>query len=260
MASKIRKLKPEGNIEKTYSEMIYDMYSHYKDELPVDMEIRDRINYIITVWNLACLSSVVSESQVEQMIELMEISPDIESILHEMIAFKKTKYPDFGKLIGDFSVQANESGVDLSVTTMALEEYFEFVKNEFIDEGFDDDEFDDEFEDECDPNFEPGIINRSAVILKYRQPFIDWLKSVKARYDDEDINSPNIYLIEEDHDVSEDWLKDNFDMYFQMELATWTSTNKKWPNKRSLEMFKEWFEIDYSYFVFDMENEPVIKE
>lgn len=45
-----------------------------------------------------------------------------------------------------------------------------------------------------------------------------------------------------------------------MELDDWHMNKKEWPQKRNYKMFKEWFQIDFSSMVYDMEKRPVSKE
>ncbi|UAM99007.1 hypothetical protein K8354_04065 [Polaribacter litorisediminis] len=44
-----------------------------------------------------------------------------------------------------------------------------------------------------------------------------------------------------------------------MELEEWYSIKKEWPKRRNYKMFKEWFHIDISTAVYDLEKKPVSK-
>ncbi len=44
-----------------------------------------------------------------------------------------------------------------------------------------------------------------------------------------------------------------------MELTEYHEIKKEWPQKRSYKMFRQWFQINVSTIVYDLEKRPVIK-
>ena len=111
-------------------------------------------------------------------------------------------------------------------------------------------------------DFEDNFINRSAISLKPLQPFIDWHDSIypDSKFDEATYNEVNIYLINGSYNEEiEAYLKKKFDRYFMMELDGWHTDKKEWPKRRNYKMFKEWFRIDISTAVYDMEKTPVSK-
>ena len=44
-----------------------------------------------------------------------------------------------------------------------------------------------------------------------------------------------------------------------MELDGWHTNKKEWPQKRTYKMFKEWFRIDISTAVYDIENKTLYR-
>ena len=104
-----------------------------------------------------------------------------------------------------------------------------------------------------------NYINRTAIILKPLQPFLDWYSTIEPGYVD-DSSEVNTYLISEDVDDVERWLKNRFDKLFSMELRDWYIDPKRWPKKRTYVMFRQWFEVSVSSMVYDLESEPVSKE
>jgi hypothetical protein len=51
-----------------------------------------------------------------------------------------------------------------------------------------------------------------------------------------------------------------WNMFLSHYLHGWFSDEKMWPQKRSLKMFKEWFDVHYHSMVWDLADEPVILE
>lgn len=105
------------------------------------------------------------------------------------------------------------------------------------------------------PVFFP-IVNRTAIYLKRKMPFYDWLVSVNednALYD----NLPeeaSLYLIastvsEKEFDT---WLEHSYLEIFENELNEWYTDPQIWPADRNLEIFKEWFELSYCDIVWDL--------
>jgi hypothetical protein len=55
------------------------------------------------------------------------------------------------------------------------------------------------------------------------------------------------------------WLRKKLDSFLILELETWHSNKKEWPQKRNYKMFKEWFPTDISTFVYVIEKKPISK-
>lgn len=106
-------------------------------------------------------------------------------------------------------------------------------------------------------------INRSLVILRPKQPFLDWGKTL----DDEDKNftleqlgeDSTAYLIPElwDDSDQEELLESYYDVLFEEQLAGWWTDETAWPQKRNLKMFLDWFEVEFHSLVFDLCDEPI---
>jgi hypothetical protein len=94
------------------------------------------------------------------------------------------------------------------------------------------------------------MINRSAIALRPKQPFLDWLTSVEQSNEElvpEGLEK-TIYLVPE-YDEPDDAVKmlaEAREGIFHQELFTWYTTVRLWPRDRSLEVFKECF--DYEHF------------
>ncbi len=111
-------------------------------------------------------------------------------------------------------------------------------------------------------DFGENYINRSAISLKPLQPFINWHDTIypDSKFDELTFNEVNIYLVNNsNYEDIEAYLKKKFDRYFMMELDGWHTNKKEWPQRRNYKMFKEWFRIDISTAVYDLEKTPVSK-
>jgi hypothetical protein len=107
----------------------------------------------------------------------------------------------------------------------------------------------------------PEMINRTALIVRPAQPYIDWAKSLP----DADEILPTIdgehtvYLVEQIDDDRhfEHVLKRVFAEIFERELFSWYLDESFWPQKRALSMFKKWFSIEYHTCVEDLLDAPL---
>jgi hypothetical protein len=100
-------------------------------------------------------------------------------------------------------------------------------------------------------------IDRSLMVVRPKQPFLDWVLSVDS---DESITlesvreDPSAYLIPEicyDSDQQEilEWC---YMTVFEGELNSWFTDPQTWPQKRDLKVFLDWFDIDFHSGVFDL--------
>ncbi len=110
-----------------------------------------------------------------------------------------------------------------------------------------------------------ALVNRSAVLVRPREPFLRW-----AKQDDttgiaetvfEDLRKvPTTYLIPGDEDVldARDLIMASWPAVFEAMLEGWVVVPEMWPPNRTWKMFEEWFEIEVSECVYDLvEGEPI---
>ena len=109
-------------------------------------------------------------------------------------------------------------------------------------------------------------INRSAVIIKPKQPFVDWLNSIpneKSDYTLERVSAENlVFLIPELYGPEESmgYVKKVYDQIFEFELFGWYTEENLWPQKRNWKMFQDWFSIEINSEVFDFVDGTIKKE
>ncbi|MCA1604422.1 MAG: hypothetical protein LC775_02845 [Acidobacteria bacterium] len=90
------------------------------------------------------------------------------------------------------------------------------------------------------------MLNRAALILRYKQPFVDWINAVDPSPDSPSVTvvdvgrERTVYLIEvEDEDDLTRWLTHHHEELFEQELHGWYTDPALWPRDRSLETLKD---------------------
>lgn len=108
------------------------------------------------------------------------------------------------------------------------------------------------------------MLNRAALILRYKQSFVDWINAVDpspssavltlADLEDE----RTVYLVEvEDLDDLERWLARNHEWLFEEELNGWYTDPDLWPRDRSLKKLKDWCSFELNTVVIDTGSTPL---
>ncbi len=106
-------------------------------------------------------------------------------------------------------------------------------------------------------------INRSLIILKPRQPFLDWAWNLDDESKDltlaelyEDSAAYLFLEIWQDTDQQE-LLKTCYDILFEEQLEGWCTDEAAWPQQRDLKLFLDWFAVEFHSLVFDLCDEPI---
>ena len=104
------------------------------------------------------------------------------------------------------------------------------------------------------------MLNRSAVVIIPKQPFLDWVNAV----DDlggvtADDMQGMIYLVPdyEDPADADKVLKKVCNDIFCRELEGWHTDEEAWPQDRSFKVFKQWFDIQHYEIVTDVGRGPI---
>ncbi|MEX0833680.1 MAG: hypothetical protein WD276_07405 [Actinomycetota bacterium] len=102
------------------------------------------------------------------------------------------------------------------------------------------------------------MLNRAALILRYKQPFVDWINAVDPSpqshtFSLHEVNEEHtVYLVEvEDEDELGAWLALNHEWLFENELEGWYTDPAIWPHDRSLELLKQWCSLELHTVVED---------
>ncbi len=111
------------------------------------------------------------------------------------------------------------------------------------------------------------VINRSVVILKPTQAFLDWVLELPdpepMELTLEDLRHDCTALLIPDFDDETGALEFIYDYYeelFEIELDAWYSDESLWPAERTLEMFQDWFDIEIHSMVTDLAEEEFLGE
>jgi len=107
------------------------------------------------------------------------------------------------------------------------------------------------------------MLNRGVVIVRPKQPYLDWA----AGLDDSGIvPDPNdeqtVYLIPryEDEEAAWEILAKMHPAIFENELYGWHTDEAAWPRGRDFAMFKDWFEIELHSVVEDLCDVEIVDE
>ena len=110
------------------------------------------------------------------------------------------------------------------------------------------------------------LLNRSAVIVKPLQPYLDWCKTDDEEGLAESVfkslrNEPHVFLIPEYDDSSsrQAVLKRSWPFLFEAMLEGWVTDEEYWPESRTLDMFLEWFEIQMVAAVQDLASDTPVE-
>ena len=106
-----------------------------------------------------------------------------------------------------------------------------------------------------------NTINRSALVVKPAQPFLDWLHrmdSTSTHLTLDDVRlEPTIYLFPEWETDEEalNYLAEVFDEIFEEQLNGWHRVPSVWPGERDLKSFLFWFDCSFHSMVIDLSSE-----
>ena len=111
------------------------------------------------------------------------------------------------------------------------------------------------------------MINRAAVILKYKAPFIQWVNDVDPYKNNPGITleSENkdctVYLIlEDDAENLEEWISLNFEQLFEREIEDWYTDESLWPKNRKRKLFDKWFDVECHSVIIDTVDEKIVDD
>lgn len=114
------------------------------------------------------------------------------------------------------------------------------------------------------------MINRAGIILRYKAPAVRWINEADPYEEDpgitlDSVNKERTIYLVMDHcadnpELLDEWINDNFDILFEMELDGWYTDEELWPMKRDRRLFNEWFEVECHSVIEDTVNEPIEDE
>ena len=109
------------------------------------------------------------------------------------------------------------------------------------------------------------IVNRTAVSVTGKQPYIDWTRkhdadSTKGLLTVTRAKPYGTAILLPEFEVEEDvqeWVEENAAWLFELQLAAWTDDEASWPASRDLKTFREWFRIDIHNVVVDVPDDDI---
>jgi hypothetical protein len=110
------------------------------------------------------------------------------------------------------------------------------------------------------------VINRAVLILRYKQPFVDWINAADPNPTHEitlaDANEDSTaYLVDVDDEKEfEKWFKRNGAILFEEELNGWYADPDAWPRGRSAALFKQWCTFELHTLVHDTGGPPIVDD
>jgi len=107
------------------------------------------------------------------------------------------------------------------------------------------------------------MINRAALIVRPKQPFLDWAAGLGSALELPELEATQtVYLIPvcESEEEEEAILEAVHVEVFERELWGWHADESVWPRARDLDTFKEWFEIELHGVVEDLCEYELVDE
>ena len=108
-----------------------------------------------------------------------------------------------------------------------------------------------------------NLINRAAVLVGPRQPYIDWALGLdESGLAPEHDSEKTVYLIPEYNDDIEalEILSQFYTFIFEEELGGWHTDETAWPKNRTFKIFREWFDVQFHSIVDDLCDYELIDE
>jgi hypothetical protein len=228
-----------------YSELLQEFLEPFVNDFE-DVEFyEDIFEFAINAWNSANMKVLLPLEENDNSFDSLAENGINVDLLNKMIDYKISHFKNYTNFIVDYELEETTEDPILRITTQDQEGYLKSMFEQFEQE-------------DTAGNFDENYINRSAIIIKPLQPFIDWCTNLYPE-DIDQIKETQTYLISEDIADIDSWLQKKFDKIFVFALLSWHENKKEWPQKRNYKMFKEWFQIETSTLVYDFEKNPILK-
>lgn len=103
------------------------------------------------------------------------------------------------------------------------------------------------------------MLNRSALILRYREPAVLWINGADPEGHPmtlEEVNADRtVYLVPDEVAATPKkarrWLRNNYLRFFEWELEGWYTDDSLWPVELTMELFDEWFIPEFHELIMD---------
>lgn len=269
--------KPKPNMTGiSYSGLLLQLIKPYQrtnGSIPIE-ELEYLLDIGMAAWNLSVYkkkNDFLYRSYLDALKSGGAMDKTGEKLLKKLVADKENQFGQYNDmLLEDFEITADKKG---QAIVNVISKPVDVFLQEALTAGFENNPFEparnggfltNEADSDADlPPYVLPVINRNAVIIKPKAPFLDWLRKIYFPEESPQLyNEQNIYLLPE-YDTekeSSNYIKKNFDRIFCNELWGWDTDEKKWPANRTYKMFTEWFEVKPQRMLYDMANYPLEKE
>ena len=106
-------------------------------------------------------------------------------------------------------------------------------------------------------------INRNAVVLNAKQPFLDWILSLPGEFVPISLEELrldcSVYLVPEGRDNEEamQYLQKHCVEVFEQELLGWDEDESTWPPRPNWRSFKKWFDVKFHSMILDLHQDEI---
>jgi hypothetical protein len=111
------------------------------------------------------------------------------------------------------------------------------------------------------------MLNCDLLIVRYKQPFVDWINEAGPRPDGHRItldaaneDSPAYLIHEFASEEFESWLGGCYVQLFENILNEWYTDPALWPQDRTLDLLKAWCDLEVHSMVVDCVDEPLLDD
>ena len=232
-----------------YSELLEKFMTPFASDFDKMEFYEDIIDFGVAAWNFGNLKLLMPEPEFNAVIDAAKSDKRDVRLLLKMVSHKISEFNKYTNFIVDYELTSSPGEAILSVMTQEEDAYLAAV---YMMSNL---------ESSANPtqeDFEENFINRSSITLTAREPFIEWIAALdpNGHYDQKAVTT---YLVSEEIQDLELWLKKKYDKLFILELEAWSTNKKAWPQKRSHKMFTEWFTSSTTELVYDLVKKPVFK-
>ena len=109
------------------------------------------------------------------------------------------------------------------------------------------------------------MLNRSAINIRLKQPFVDWINSLDDSGDEPvrlaDVNQETTtYLVPEleDETALADLLEVRYLDILENELFSWEEDTSLWPDSLERDLFDAFVEVELAFMVFDLDDQNLL--
>lgn len=107
------------------------------------------------------------------------------------------------------------------------------------------------------------MINRAVLIVRPKQPFLDWAAGLDDSGLVPDVDGEQTVYLVPDFDMDDDAravIEAVFSEVFENELWGWHTDESAWPTNRNLKTFHEWFTIELHSIVEDLCDYEIVDD